>query len=232
MTPHDSLVAQAALERLMIQGGLPSRAVLDPTDIAQRSGLFPEIWHEALHRIAGTGLVDQDEGRGFVVPLASASHFVQMLDWQERLLLLAVDGQCRPMRPMELVDRHVHRQIGQLFVLAAQATMSASHDRAMTLAASKVAPYRTGEPEVFDDLSDEAEALESDLRSGDLASARRAVRSYHDRRRQAAPLLLQSLTDTRAQAPTMRGFRQTQGLDRASERIGQRVSAPSRPPIF
>ena len=184
MTVHDSLIAEAALRRLTVSGLLAPGTRLEPADLAERSGLGPRAWQDALHRLAGAGLVRQYDGAGFSTAQPRDADVLALLDWQERLALLCVARRRPPIKATSLPESgsHPHPE-GPIFLALAAATGDVCLERAMVRAVANLGGWRAADAKNVQGIDAEVAAFSEVVLGGDAGGARAAIRAYHLRRR-------------------------------------------------
>lgn len=146
MTPHNSIIAEAAIHQLIIRGLLSSDMALDAGNLADRAGLGPDSWRDALNRLAGEGIIARRGNGQFASKYLDEAGFRNLLEWHERLAHLVVAkraglgqgirrrGLCMPAHGAAC-----------LFTDLARSTNSASLEQAMRLASNRLAPCLSGQ---------------------------------------------------------------------------------------
>ncbi len=168
---------------------------LEPAPLAEAFGSSVTPVRDALHVLAGEGLVERRTSDGFHLPHITEPELADLYQWNGDLLLLAIRGWEAPaasivprMPPAEAADA-----IAQLFDRIASHSDNLEHRRAIKAASARLHPARTVEPALFADIGAEMADLAETCARGDRVALRRRITAYHRRRRRAAAELVRRL---------------------------------------
>lgn len=167
-------------------GDLPPGRRIAAADLAQTLRLSATPVREALSRLAGEGLLDEMRGQGFYVPLYTAGDVADLyrLAWVQLWIGLAPDRPVVSPQPLDApalgedpIDA-VDRLFAGWILQSGSRVLVASYRRTQ----AQLSPLRRLEPQLFDDLSDEAAGLVQAARASSRRAQLGTVRRFYDRR--------------------------------------------------
>ena len=168
---------------------------LEPTPLAQALGSSVTPVRDALHVLAGEGLVERRTSDGFHLPQITEPELADLYRWNGDLLLLAIRGRDAPADPIALNTPPCEAAdaIAHLFDRIASHSDNLEHRRAIKAASARLHPARIVEPTLFADIEAERAVLAETCTRGDVVALRRTITAYHRRRRRAAGELVRRL---------------------------------------
>lgn len=178
--------ALVELRRRLRDGGLEPGARVTAKDVADSLKLSPTPVREALSRLAGEGLLEEHRGDGFFVPELSAADVTVLYRMGEQLLLLA-QGETRALhRDARIFEpalgEDAIRTVERLFMAWASESSSRVVIEAYRTVAMRLAAVRRHEPQLVEDLGQEAAALVSLADPSTRRQRAAAIQTFHKRR--------------------------------------------------
>lgn len=168
---------------------------LEPAPLAEALGSSVTPVRDALHVLAGEGLVERRTSDGFHLPQITEPELADLYRWNADLLQLAIrnrdvpaDAIAADIAPAELADAAAH-----LFERIALRSDNLEHARAIRAASARLHPARMVEPMLFEDIEAELANLAEICDRGDGSALRRSITAYHRRRWRAAAELVRRL---------------------------------------
>ncbi|WP_394003205.1 GntR family transcriptional regulator [Luteimonas sp. WGS1318] len=189
--------------RRALQSGryLPGQRI-DPAALAREFKASTTPVRQALYRLVGEHLIEDQARNGFVVPLPSEIALRNLYDWMERLLVMACDigvaelvRQSGRVTPVPANGDPVKRT-WKLFDAVAHATAHHPLHQAVRQANDRLAPIRRAKHHLLTSADDELDALAHHWERGDTAALRHEVRAYHARRKQLVPCIVAVLIES------------------------------------
>lgn len=189
-------LALAALRARLRDGDFPPGGRIPASALASSLKLSATPVREALSRLAGEGLVEERRNQGFFVRTLSG---VDVADLYRLALahLLIIAGRDRERRPPTAPDTSPATDPVRAIEGFFQAWVTQAGSRALgqmhQTIATQLGPVRRIEPQVFEDLAFEADALLHSAATGDGPELAQGLRRFHGRRIQAAEKLSAAL---------------------------------------
>jgi len=183
-------LALAGLRDRLRNGVFRPGARIAATEVADTLNLSATPVREALSRLAGEGLLEDRRGQGFYLRALSGVEIADLFRMSLSQLLIAQDSH-RAQADTRGVDRADGResqdanpveQVEQLFAVWVAQARSRTLSAAFRTLQIQLGPVRRTEPELIQDLTSEAEALQALTGSHDLAARGPALRRFHLRR--------------------------------------------------
>jgi DNA-binding transcriptional MocR family regulator len=168
---------------------------LEPAPLAEALGSSVTPVRDALHVLAGEGLVERRTSDGFHLPQITEPELADLYRWNADLLQLAIRGWEYPGDPIVLgmPASEPADTIAHLFDRIVSHSDNLEHRRAIKAASARLHPARMVEPILFADIEAEITDLAETCARGDVAALRRGITAYHRRRRRAAAELVRRL---------------------------------------
>lgn len=170
---------------------------LDPAVLASSLAASVTPVRDALHLLAGEGLVDSRPGGGFHLPTLDEPSMKDMYDWSADLLLMALRNWVRvPPHSSHFAEPEsgsIASRIGDLFLLVARRSSNGEHERAVEQLNARLNAVRLVEPTVLVGLEKELTELAEAAFSYERDRLRRLVSAYHRRRRRVAAAIVRAL---------------------------------------
>jgi DNA-binding GntR family transcriptional regulator len=193
-----------ALKAQLLEGRFAPGEPLEPGPLGDELHASITPVRDALHRLAGERLVEAPRHDGFRTPLLTEAGLRHLYDWTADLLLLALR---RPASPALAAATDVEAAKGPLpeatdalFLSIVRPAGNPEHLAAIANAGDRLSPVRRREPELLAGTGEELAELAQLLVEQKTSSLRRAILRYHQRRRRAAPALLEALQASSARA--------------------------------
>lgn len=150
---------------------------------------------DALHRLAGEGLVEAPRHDGFRVPAPTEAELRDLYGWNGKLLTLAVTRSARAAGllpaahglPLDPADGGPADETAALFLEIAAGSESGEHIRAVASLNDRLASARRAETALFPAAAGEREELRLALRSSNVKALRRLIARYHKVRQRCVP---------------------------------------------
>lgn len=166
---------------------------LDPRAIAKQLNSSTTPVREALNRLVGERLVETRTSTGYHLPLIDEPALKDLIGWSADILVLAVrrvSGTMPPAGLLPALSSTYPERVAALFSAIVKASGHAEYLGAIDQASASLHAVRLGEPEIFDDLDLELEALNSAMLKEPLDELKRLLQAYHRRRQKVAADLL------------------------------------------
>jgi len=193
--------AGATSER--VYAGLKSRVLanefqpgsrLDPTALA--SDLVSSVTpvRDALHLLTGEKLVDTRVGDGFHVPHVTGSGLEDLYAWNAEVLLGSLRRRVASREedtPIHSIHEDVPAQTAEIFGSIAAGSANGEHLSATQSLNDRLHGARSVEADLLDDVVGELAAIAAVI--DDAAALRKAIVTYHQRRRRAVPEIVRAL---------------------------------------
>lgn len=169
---------------------------LDPARLGEE--LFSSVTpvRDALHRLAGEGLVETRTSDGFHVPSLDAPALHDLYEWNREvsLVALAATQRARPNENPTALARAAHPEsIADLLAVIARASPNMEHGRAIDSLNDRLSAVRLAEAGVLRDTGPELASLADGWARQDVSELRRRIISYHRRRQGAAAQVVRLL---------------------------------------
>lgn len=188
-----------ALRRQILTRGFRPGDRLDPAALAETLASSVTPVRDALHLLAGEGLVTARTGSGFHLPPLDEPGLIDLYAWSSDVLLIAI----RSWRPkLDLASKPIASsgsrgeaadRAADLFVLAASLSGNAEHAHAVSSLNARLHPVRTVEPHVLDGVDDEIGEIEVALLARDARLLRGLIMVYHRRRQRHAAEMVRAV---------------------------------------
>lgn len=178
------------LRSYIIEGAYLPGKPLNLHRLAEEFGSSVSPLRDAVHRLVGEHLLEVQPGGGFQIPLMNADGLLQLYQWHEWLVRLALrkgrtTASAVTIQRVDIGDGSasaVAFAIETLFGAIGSNSRNADHLRALDNAAARLHVVRLLEPRVMTRTREEAESLQSLAANGAILAIRTAVSEYHRRR--------------------------------------------------
>jgi len=185
-----------ALKERIRQGQFGWGEHIDPTRLSRDLAASVTPVRDALHRLAGEGLIGSESPSGFYMPILTEAMLRDRYRWSAQILALVLSTASAERMQAELSgsdDTHDTAQAAaRFFRQLCFASDNREHHEAIARVNDRLHPARQAELDVLDDLLHELETLRDLGRRGEVQAMRSAVRDYHRRRlRHVVPLMAQ-----------------------------------------
>jgi DNA-binding transcriptional MocR family regulator len=187
------------LKERVLAGGIRPGERLDPALLAVSLNSSVTPIRDALHMLAGEGLVTTRTGDGFHAPAVDAPALQDLYAWNLELLLICLRER-RPRR--DRADRHsglsdsvipVGATIPELFGAIAASSDNLEHRRELASINDRLRSARAAEAIAGLAIADEAQPVRSTLMAQDWNSLRRQLNDYHRRRIARAAAIVRAM---------------------------------------
>lgn len=189
-------VHEALRWRIMTREFRPG-ARLDPAQLAAPLASSVTPVRDALHLLAGEGLVETRTGSGFHVPTLDEPGLADLYNWSAELLVLALRGWPAKRNYDDAIDtaepQGIASKTAALFMLIARRSSNGEHAREVGRLNARLHAVRCVEPHVLDDIEAELAALKLAVASADRTQLRRVIAGYHRCRRRAAAEIVRAV---------------------------------------
>lgn len=190
---HDPFTTALTSLRLRAEGGVfaPGRPVVIAEE-ARRLKLSPTPVREALAWLCGYGLIERAPTGGYLAPRLEPATVRDRLGLRLHCLTISINGAAqahRPARPLNgaaIPDRPLAAQMSR----AVRGTGNAALVDAYERVSSQLIQLAEAERRLFRDFDEEAERIARLFAAEPGAGLREALIAYHERRIEAAPLLI------------------------------------------
>lgn len=198
-----------ALKEQLGSGRFAAGAHLEPALLSHELNASITPVRDALHRLAGEGLLDTPRGDGFRTPPATEVGLRHLYRWNEALLRLAVRSRAPPgaaAAPDGAGDPETAERFAadcpvawaeRLFAAVALRPGNPEHAAAIARLSDRLRPVRHVERAVLDGPPDELAALAAALAAEDAGAMRQAIARYHRRRERAVGEIVAALVGPR-----------------------------------
>lgn len=190
-------VYDAIKRRLMAHEVRPGDR-LDPAMLAESLSSSVTPVRDALHMLAGEGLVEARTSGGFHVPSIDEPALKDLYGWAEEVAILSLRAWPRDKSPTAARADAVLQGASADWTAAVFGTIgarsdNAEHDRATQLINDRLHAVRTVEPSVIPDVRPELQALTIAAARDDRAALRRLIGAHYRKRRRVASDIVRSL---------------------------------------
>lgn len=194
-----------ALKEQLVAGRFMPGDHLEPVPIGDELNASITPVRDALHRLVGERLVEAPRHDGFRVPLLTEAALRHLYQWNEHLLLLALrlgrtesapDALQAELLPDASASVGLTRQTAACFAAIARLPRNPELAAAVDNANDRLFSVRLAEADIRPSLEAEMIELAGLLHIGEAQQLRRAIISYHRRRRRDAPAVLEALHRT------------------------------------
>lgn len=201
---RDSFASALASLRLRgLRGDFTPGQSVVVVDEARRLKLSPTPVREALACLCGEGLFERSPNEGFLFPRLDAAIIRDRLSFRLTLLLISLGPPSIAMgAPTALSEEAPAMTLMRHLARVTRANGNVALFEADRRVAGQLAPLRHVEKKVLGDVAQEATDLLTVFATGDVAACAKAVTSYHQRRIDAAPLLLLELEGGLVHSPS------------------------------
>ncbi len=186
------------LKRMLAEGELPPGTPIEPALIGKEIAASITPVRDALHRLTGERLVEAPNHNGFRVPLPTEAALRDLYSWNAQLLVLAarriVSSPPKTAAVSALSSRDVAAATASLFVEIARQTGSPEHVWALKRLNDRLAPFRSIEALLFDNVAVEYRNLLRHFAGADRRGLAGLLTRYHRRRVRAAPEVLTAIS--------------------------------------
>ncbi len=184
-----------ALKREVISGERAPGTKLEPAALAEQLNSSATPVRDALHRLAGTRLVELRASEGFYLPFITEPDLYDLYAWNAQLVRLL--ARCwpahRPLPKADSLPADIGRATGAFFELFVVPGDSREHAYQMDLANDRLAAPRAAERDVFEDLESELRTLAVAFDNAPTRELIKLVAAYHRRRMQATATIVRAL---------------------------------------
>ena len=190
-----------ALKQQLGNGRFPAGQHLEPAALSHALNASITPVRDALHRLAGEGLVDTARGEGFRTPPVTELGLRHLYRWNGAVLALAArrgrgkgeSGEANDIAAPETAVAATE----SLFEAVAAHSRNVEHVAAVVRLNERLRPVRHAELRLFPDPAAELEEIAARLAQGALAELRRAMAGYHRRRERWVPDIVAALVAPR-----------------------------------
>jgi hypothetical protein len=172
---------------------------LEPAALSQDLNVSITPVRDALHRLAGEGLVDTSRGEGFRTPAVTEVGLRHLYRWNAALLDLAVRARGGPGAPVRVAEGDSETTPGpietteRLFLAVAERTGSPEHLAAIVGLNDRLRRVRQTELAVLVEPLAELEPIAAQLAEDAVLALRRSLSTYHRRRERLVGEIVASL---------------------------------------
>lgn len=189
-----------ALKDQLGSGRFAAGEHLEPAALSQDLNASITPVRDALHRLAGEGLVEAPRGDGFRTPLVTEIGLRHRYRWNGALLVLAARSR-RGGEPPALggwsVDDGIVEATEHLFLMLAGWPGNPEHAAAVARLNDRLRPVRRREGDFLTGLDDELGAIADLMRAAAWPPLRRALAAFHRRRERIVAELVAALVAPR-----------------------------------
>jgi DNA-binding GntR family transcriptional regulator len=184
-----------ALKRLIFERRFRPGEKLDPGRLADELGSSVTPVRDALHVLAGEGLIETRISEGYALPLIDEPGLKDLYRWCSGVLQLAVRAAPRPHQlvAMSVAAERDDERAAALFAAMAKLTDNAECIRTVNALIDRTAALRHAEHAVLDGVAAELDEIEAALGSGDPSLLARQIGGYYRRRERHAGAVLRAL---------------------------------------
>lgn len=187
----------AALKRRVMNHEFRPGARLDPAVLAGSLSSSVTPVRDALHMLAGEGLVEARVSDGFHLPAVDEPGLKDLYAWMNEVLSLALQGRVSGRTTVDAPEAAplgtAAERAADLFARIGAQSSNTEHERAIRALNARLHPLRVVEPHVLKDIEEEVQAIAECVAAGDVADARRLIRTYHRRRKRSAAAIVRAL---------------------------------------
>jgi hypothetical protein len=187
----------ASLKARLLGNAFPPGSRLDPTALAGDLASSVTPVRDALHLLTGERLVDTRSGEGFHMPQITGPGLEDLYAWSAETLLASL----RRRVPVRRNDKNcstpgqcIAQRTADIFGAIAARSTNGEHFWSVLSTGDRLHAARLIEPELIGDAGHELDAIED--ASDDVPTLRKAIVTYHRRRRRAAFEIVRALYRT------------------------------------
>lgn len=171
---------------------------LDPAVLAEALASSVTPVRDALHMLAGEGLVEAWTSGGFHAPSIDEPGLKDLYAWAGEVATVALRGwSADKQAPVGRADAALRRSSADwaaaLFDIIGRRSANAEHNRATSLVNGRLHAVRTIEPTVIPDVRRELQAMETAITRDDRAGLRLLIAAYHRKRQRVAADVVRAL---------------------------------------
>lgn len=186
-----------ALKRQILTRGFRPGDRLDPAALAENLASSVTPVRDALHLLAGEGLVTTRAGSGFHLPALDEPGLSDLYSWSCEVVLVAIRAwPAKPAvaaRPAGAAGEDEAASAARLFSDIACRSVNAEHLKAVISLNARLHAVRVAEPHVLDGIAAELDSMTAALSAEDGRTLRGLVSAYHRRRRRHAAELVRAV---------------------------------------
>ena len=176
-----------ALKEQLGSGRFAAGEHLEPATLSRDLNASITPVRDALHRLAGEGLVETPRGDGFRMPLVTEVGLRHLYRWNAALLDLAARGRSGAGSPGrveegESADAGPIETTERLFLALATRSGNPEHVAAIAGLNDRLRPVRETELRLLDEPLAEIEPIAALMAGDTMLALRRALAAYHRRR--------------------------------------------------
>ncbi|HEX8443471.1 MAG TPA: GntR family transcriptional regulator [Allosphingosinicella sp.] len=180
-----------ALKEQVASGRFVPGDHLEPASLGEELNASITPVRDALHRLVGERIIEAPRNDGFRVPAPLEAEVRDLYGWNCQLLELALrSGGARAAAAPGGAEEFSGGDAADLFRRISRMAANGEHQAAIENLNDRLAPLRTAEGRLFDDIEEELSGMAGTLAARDLAGLRRKVVAYHRRRQRSVPELL------------------------------------------
>ncbi|HLZ78590.1 MAG TPA: GntR family transcriptional regulator [Sphingomonas sp.] len=202
MSPGNTMMrVYATLKMRLMEGEFAPGSRLDPAELRRDLASSTTPIRDALHRLAGEGLIETWQNEGFRAPQISEPAIRDFYEWSNELIHVVIRAAARRpdhrLRARSSGEDYAARVADTFHQLAA---LSANHEHRRVVAnlCDRGLILWRAEHRVIDDVLADLGAIEQTGAEGDWAEAGRAIDLFHRRRLRVVPEIAASLRDRSA----------------------------------
>lgn len=184
-----------ALKHDILSGELPPGTKLEPAALADRLNSSVTPVRDALHRLAGTLLVEMRASDGFYLPFVTEPGLRDLYAWNAELVRTLVRAWPNRRAPLkaDALPADIGRATAAFFELFVGRADNREHVHQMGFANDRLARARVAERRVFDDLEAELREMAMAFDNATSAELLKRVAAYHRRRLHATAAIVRAL---------------------------------------
>lgn len=183
------------LKRRIMEGMYPPGTRLDAASLSDTLAASSTPVREALHELAGEGLIETRTGGGFHLPFWDEPGLKDLYAWNEDILMLALrkNAGLPVAKPLDALTEPPADAAAALFLAIARLSTNQEHARAIARLSDRLHAVRSAEADILENVDEELAQLRDALARDDRPALRRGCSAYHRRRRRAAASLVRRL---------------------------------------
>jgi DNA-binding GntR family transcriptional regulator len=188
-----------ALKDLLGSARFAAGQHLEPAALSQDLNVSITPVRDALHRLAGEGLVDTSRGEGFRTPAVTEVGLRHLYRWNAALLDLALRARAGPGAPARVAHGETEgspdpiEATEHLFLAVAERTGSPEHLAAIVGLNDRLRRVRQAELTVLVEPLAELQPIAAHLAEDAVLALRRSLSTYHRRRERLVGEIVASL---------------------------------------
>lgn len=182
-----------ALRQRITMHELRPGARIDPGKVAAEFDSSVTPVRDALHILAGEGLVEVRHGEGFFLPHVDEPGLMDLYDWNLDLILAALRRSEPQPGIFPRLDGDPAAQTAALFGTIARSSGNKVHAVAVRWTNARLNPARRVEADGLFEVAEELTAIAEAISTGDRASARKLITVYHAHRKRMAKKIVEAL---------------------------------------